>query len=251
MVDRGRFAWLPTAAYLYVLHLDGLGLAWEYLRRHPDYRRDWRLRRRRPAAACRWGLRLFEDPLLDARDALPAWFPDHDRVVRLVPDVDPPPAADPFALWRIPGRRRMIHDGHRLLLATRWPGCDLRLSVALGLGEGMAYAYAMRPIGSARRRMRAFAGALDQMAVGSDEVPSALTRPRPSREALLEMRTLQTLDATLAGASVREIADGLFGAEAMRLWHADSGLRSRVRRLVQRGLALMRSGYRRLAQLDQ
>jgi len=40
MADRSADSWLPTAAYLYVLHLDGPGLAWEYLRRHPDYRRD-------------------------------------------------------------------------------------------------------------------------------------------------------------------------------------------------------------------
>jgi hypothetical protein len=33
--------WYPTAAYLYVLCLDTLALAWEYLRRHPDYRLDW------------------------------------------------------------------------------------------------------------------------------------------------------------------------------------------------------------------
>ena len=51
--------WYPTAAYLYVLCLDTLALAWEYLRRHPGYRTAWqdgRLRRNR-AAVHRWGLR--------------------------------------------------------------------------------------------------------------------------------------------------------------------------------------------------
>jgi len=33
-------------------------------------------------------------------------------------------------------------------------------------------------------------------------------------------------------------------------WHADGGLRSKVRRLVRRGRELMHDGYRRLAQLD-
>ena len=61
MVDRSAEHWYPTAAYLYVLHLDGLALAWEYLRRHPDYRLDWLRRHRRPEAAHRWGLRLLED----------------------------------------------------------------------------------------------------------------------------------------------------------------------------------------------
>ena len=58
-------SWYPTAAYLYVLHLDGPTLAWEYLRRHPDYRRDWS-RCRHDDASAHWGLRLLEDPALDA-----------------------------------------------------------------------------------------------------------------------------------------------------------------------------------------
>ena len=61
--------------------------------------------------------------------------------------------------------------------------------------------------------------------------------------------TLQALDATLAGASLRDVAEGLFGADAAAGWYSDGGLRSKVRRLVRRGDALMRGGYRRLAQL--
>src|SRR5690606_32153344 len=72
----------------------------------------------------------------------------------------------------------------------------------------------------------------------------------PSLAPLLELHTLQALDATLAGASLREVAEGLFGADAVADdWHADSALRARVRRLVRRGNALMRGGYRRLVQL--
>jgi hypothetical protein len=71
-----------------------LRLAWEYLRRHPDYRLDWLRHHRRPQAAQqaahRWGLRLLEDPALDARDAHPAWLPGHVAVVQLYPDADPP-----------------------------------------------------------------------------------------------------------------------------------------------------------------
>jgi hypothetical protein len=74
-------------------------------------------------------------------------------------------------------------------------------------------------------------------------------RPRPTPAALLELHTLQALDATLAGASLRDVAEGLFGADAAADWYSDGGLRSKVRRLVRRGDALMRGGYRRLAQL--
>lgn len=247
MADRSTDAWYPTAAYLYVLHLDGTALAWEYLRRHPDYRRDWLRRRRRPAAPHAWGLRLLEDPALDARDAHPAWFPDHNGVLQLYPDADPPPEAHAFEFWRIPGHKHLIHDGKRLVLTARWPGCCVRLALAHGLADGMAYLYAVRACAAPCASYRTITAELDKLAT----VPAAAARSRPTPAALLELHTLQALDAALAGASLREIAEGLFGAEAVAAgWYTDGGLRSRVRRLVRRGQSLMRGGYRRLAQLD-
>ena len=179
MADPSAEHWYPTAAYLYTLHLDGPALAWEYLRRHPDYRRDW-LRRRRPEAAARWGLRLLEDPALDARDAHPAWFPDHDAVVQLYPDADPPPDAVAFAFWRLPGQKHLIHDGKRLVLLTRWPGCCLRLVIAPGLVDGMAYAYAIRACAASCGRYQALATELDKLAAAGDAAPAGTARSRPA-----------------------------------------------------------------------
>lgn len=251
MVDHSAASWYPTAAYLYVLHLDGPALAWEYLRRHPDYRHDWLRRRRRSDAAHRWGLRLLEDPAQDARDAHPAWFPDHDAVLQLYPDADPPPDAVAFTLWRLPGRKHLIHDGRRLLLMTRWPGGCLRFALAPDLTDGMAYAYAIRARDTPQARCQALAASLNELAAVIGITPVARTTPRPSLTALLELHTLQALDATLAGASLREVAEGLFGSDAVAAgWYADGGLRSRVRRLVRRGRSLMHGGYRRLAQLE-
>lgn len=91
---------------------------------------------------------------------------------------------------------------------------------------------------------------LDKLTVTAEGSPAAAAQPRPAPTTLQELHTLQALDASLAGASLREIAEGLFGADAVvNGWYADGGLRSRVRRLVRRGLTLMRGGYRRLAQL--
>ncbi|WP_299147239.1 DUF2285 domain-containing protein [uncultured Comamonas sp.] len=234
MVDRHHLAhWYPTAAYLYVLSLDALALAWEYLRRHPEYRMNWLRRARRPDAAHRWGLRLLEDPALDARDAHPAWFPGHDAVIQLYPDADPPMDATAFAFWRIPGHKQLIHDGKRLVLIARSPGRCLRFALAPGLEDGMAVIYAHRGGTVAPTHSHAL----------------GMARPRPTSAALLELHTLQALDATLTGASLREVAEGLFGEDAAADWYSDGGLRSKVRRLVQRGDALMRGGYRRLAQL--
>ncbi|MGB3882264.1 MAG: DUF2285 domain-containing protein [Diaphorobacter nitroreducens] len=247
MVDRSAEPWYPTAAYLYALHLDDLALAWEYLRRHPDYRLDWLRRHRRPQAAQeaahRWGLRLLEDPARDARDAHPAWLSGHDAVVQLHPDADPPPDAEAFAFWRIPGHKQLLHDGKGLALIARSPGRCARFALAPGLEDGVAVVFANRGSGG---------GAA---APARGHVPSsglANVKPRPTLAALLEQHTLQALDATLAGASLREVAEGLFGADAVAAdWHADCDLRARVRRLVRRGNALMGGGYRRLAQLPQ
>lgn len=251
MTDRSAEPWYPTAAYLYVLHLDDLALAWEYLRRHPDYRRDWLHRRHQPETAHTWGLRMLEDPALDARDAHPAWLPGHPCTAQLHPDIDPPPNAVAFELWRIPGQKHLVHDGRRLILAAHWPGCCLRLTLAPGLEDGMAYVYAIRACDMPCARHCPLRAELDKLAVATEGTPTAVVRPRPAPTALQELHTLQALDATLAGASLREVAEGLFGADAVvKGWYADGGLRSRVRRLVRRGQGLMRSGYRRLAQLQ-
>lgn len=250
MAEASAEHWYPTAAYLYTLHLDGPALAWEYLRRNPDYRRDWLRRRRRPDAAQAWGLRLLEDPALDARDAHPAWFPDHDAVVQLLPDADPPPEAAVFEFWRVPGRKQLIHDGKRLVLVSHWPGCCLRLALAPGLEDGMAYHYATRACAAPCARYRTLAAELDALSAATVAAPAAAARSRPTPSAVLELHSLQALDATLAGASLREVAEGLFGTDIVVAdWHKDSALRARVRRLVRRGEALMRGGYRSLAQL--
>ncbi|MGB6105921.1 MAG: DUF6499 domain-containing protein, partial [Pusillimonas sp.] len=140
--------WYPTAAYLYILGLDMLALAWEYLRRHPDYRLDWLHRHRRSQAAQqaahRWGLRLLEDPDLDARDAQPAWLPGHASMVQLYPDADPPANASLFDLWHIPGYKHLQHDGRCLVLIASSPGYCQRYALAPSLENGMAVVYAIR-----------------------------------------------------------------------------------------------------------
>ncbi|NKI70251.1 DUF2285 domain-containing protein [Collimonas pratensis] len=250
MAESSSDHWHPGAAYLYVLHLDGPALAWEYLRRDPDYRRDWLHRRPHPDAAQRWGLRLLEDPGQDARDAHPAWFPDHDTVVQLYPDADPPPDAVAFDFWRILGYKQLFHDGRRLVLVARQPGCCLRLALAPTLEDGMAYVRAIRAGQAPCASYRALAGELEKLQEASAPAPAGVVKPRPSPSSLLELHTLQALDGTLAGASLRTVADVLFGSDAVAAgWHADGDLRARVRRLVQRGKKLMRGGYRRLAQL--
>jgi hypothetical protein len=92
----------------------------------------------------------------------------------------------------------------------------------------------------------------DKLAAVAEISPTAVVaRSRPAPATLLELHTLQALNATQAGASLREVGEGLFGVDAVAVgWHADGGLRSRVRRLVRRGRSLVHGGYRRLAQFE-
>jgi len=130
-------------------------------------------------------------------------------------------------------------------MTADWPGNALRFALAPGFEDGMAFAYAVRA-GTAASSLRHLAS---NITTATQAAPVAVTHSRPTAAALLELHTLQALDATLAGASLREVAEGLFGADAVQDWYADGGLRSKTRRLVQRGDALMHGGYR-LAQIS-
>src|SRR5699024_6270976 len=159
---------------------------------------------------------------------------------------DPLPNAVLFRFWRIPGTKYLVHDTKRLVLWVRWPGVCLRLAVAPELTNGMAYVYASRASASRLFFDKKMTVELCRLAL-KGSVPIVKVRSRPTLTALQELRTLQALDATLAGASLRDVAKGLFGAEIVaKEWHADSALRAQIRRLVRRGDRLMRGGYRRL-----
>ena len=155
MADTLGTRWHPVAAYLYVLHLDDSALAWEYLRRNPDYRRDWQLRRHVAQAAQGWGLRLLEDPSCDARDAQPGWLADPDRLVQLCPVTGASAGPGAFDLWRLPGHKHLTHDGDRLVLTCELAGHVLRGTISTALGDGMTYAYAVRAGGHLGERWRA------------------------------------------------------------------------------------------------
>ncbi|TKT82460.1 DUF6499 domain-containing protein [Aquamicrobium sp. LC103] len=64
--------WMANAAYLFILLLDRPAIAWEHLRRSPDYRNDWRRfssrgQKSSDAHARKWGLRF----LRESRDGCP------------------------------------------------------------------------------------------------------------------------------------------------------------------------------------
>jgi len=188
------------------------------------------------------GCEGLENPDLDARDADPDWLPDPATLVGLGPAVTG--EAAPFDLWALPGRKSMLHDGHRLLLRTRVGRRVTRLAISLALRDGAPYAFAV-PAGTARRERALWAADLAETLDGA----AAAHRGRGavvSRSAIVHMRALQALDAEAAGASERDLARLIFGSvEADATWNA-SPTRAKVRYILRHGRALRDGGYRQL-----
>jgi hypothetical protein len=176
-------------------------------------------------------LRLLEDPALDARDAHPAWLPGHDAVVQLYPDADPPPDATAFAFWRIPATSNCCTTA-RAGADRAQPGHCLRLRWRPAWRT--AWPWPM-PIAAAAPRM---------CPTRLRQWPAQATACGAAGAAHLAGARRDPGGRVLARRGRR-----LFGADAAAGWYSDGGLRSKVRRLVRRGDALMRGGYRRLAQL--
>ncbi len=150
-----------------------------------------------------------------------------------------------FDLWRVPGRKRLAPDDAGLILLAVMPALRLHALLAEGLAHGAAYACAVPLSPDLRGRLDHFhaqARALQARPPAEGQARAA------SRSALVHLRALQALDGAQAGASQRDIAQTLFGAQAVALrWHADGELRAQVRHLLARAAGLMRGGYLALA----
>ncbi len=145
-----------------------------------------------------------------------------------------------FSLWRIRGRKRLLHAGADLILSALDGRQRLRTSVSPALVEGSACRPSLPTGGEA-----AAASAALQGLRGEYQAPAFR---HVSRMDLLHMRCLQALDALQAGCGHREIAEAVFGADATAgRWHADSDLRAQVRHILSRATDLMAGGYLRLA----
>lgn len=249
-------AWQLTARYLYLLHLDGPALAWEYLRRNPDYQTDYaaHAQRRRHVSPdpLRWGLLAWEDPRGDARDAFALWHSDCLPVPFISHGFEPAmPSAHHLNLWALPGRKRLCalpgEDAHLALLAqsgaywlrariapTALAAANCHLWLPAADTSAQAWMPLLQPSAQARRGASRHRG----------------QRARKYRAETLHMRALQALDGLATGASQRDLAEVIFGWRRSRnAWHGDSGLRSQVRNYINRGNFFMRGAYRELLAL--
>ena len=246
----GRLSWSASAAYLYILRLDDISLAWEYLRRNSAYQADWlgTAARWDSSTASRWGLRFLEDPRRDARAAEPLWRPFPPSSVCLTRQPEAERSAR-FQFWGIPGRKSLVHDGQGLQLTTRNPPRVTHALLDPHLGTDEPYAFLIPADAHVQNRCRAvneFSVTYGKQSAGPNDPPS-----RPTRAAMMHMRILQAFDGGSSGAKQSEIACAIFGADAVNAqWSPDGELRAQIRYFLRRGRALVEAGYRTLLNLD-
>jgi hypothetical protein len=248
--------WACLAAYVYVLHLEPASRAWEFLRRNPRYVREW-MRHHRSASqriAARWGLATLVDPRLDAREASPLWVIGAQPTVTLVREEMRSTqmratAAELFSVWRLAGRKTLLHDGAGFRLVVRLSAQEVQLRLGDRLTAGDRFAYQIPAAGDDRAAwaaLTAFRALIPASGSGEDS-----SRERPGRADLFHVRALQVLDGLAAGASQRELAVALFGSAAVAHgWQSDGALRAQARYLIRRARALMTGEYRSLIAAD-
>ena len=194
-----------------------------------------------PAGGCD----VAEDPDLDGRSAHPLWQSSSDGLLHVRAARVQDAVARRFDLWRIPGRKRLALDGPDLALTADLSYQRMRLSLSGALADGAAYASAVPLTPRLRGQLDTFNAQAQALEGHAPQVDPA---PPVTRAALLHLRALQALDALQAGASHRDIAQALFGLEAIVLrWHEDGELRAQVRHLLRRAEAYMTGGYLALA----
>lgn len=187
-----------------------------------------------------------EDPTLDAREAHPRWITATDALLHVrASSARSAHGQQSFDLWRVPGRKRLALGDAGLTLLAETSAQRLQLSLAADLADGTAYAVTA-PLGPGLRgQLESF---IAQAQALEGQAPAEPSARAVTRAALLHLRALQALDGLQAGASHRDIAQTLFGLEAVALrWQADGELRAQVRHLLRRAGAYMRGGYLVLA----
>ena len=240
-------SWRSAAAYAYLDNLSPAELAWEFLRRNPRYRRDYRATAGDvdpPAAVservrARWGLCFPIDPDLRADEAPVVWLPELDPGAVLLASA-PATFTDAQTVGTImPSFQRstrdftcwIVEDGHGRLPVVR-----------IGDVGALAPAAAVIPLDADfTTRLGASLRLRNRITGRHAHPPDRMTAQRRQRLAL----TLRALDGRLGHATYRAIAQNLFGRAGLPAGPAwrTHGLRDRTIRLARSGLKLMRGGY--------
>jgi hypothetical protein len=247
--------WAIESAYAPLLEVEKAGLAWEWLRRDPDYRAAAldAIARRKPrsvlreeAAAASFGLHAFEDPGLNARSARPVWRAARHNLVLEAwaePSKDPANALD---LEGLPGQATLVlgEQAEHLLLSDGCRSIRLDATGASLVSGPVRLHYRLNGLGDASAPLVVLRRLLALARTG--QFSRALHPPEARLRRLVGI--LRAADALKAGASQREIAAVLLGAEAARpRWRIRSpSTRSRAQRLARSSAAMAAGGWHEL-----
>jgi len=256
MPPAAQFAWPAAGSYYYLDKAGPADLAWEWLRRDPEYQRFahdpsiWAgngLNIFQAASAdctARWGCLTQPDPRLNFADAPVLWSAAVDPSVLRVLAMRSNEAGVRFDLRdsRVPMAFVRGGDCEHVLLGRG--GAAVRLDVVAGsLLDGpvsLAHdlALADEPAMAALRRF------LHLCRDGVLPVYRPPANQRFKRQAVI----LRVADALAQGASIRGIGIMLYGPERVGDEWSDEALKSQCRRLIAEARSMARAGYRSLLQ---
>ena len=262
--------WEPDqSGYDRLLTLPYSGWSWEYVRRNPDlkaaYRRAGAVRafrghrsdgsmifrlNQRCYVAEQFGLHFIPPPSLSAFDTTPFWLPE---VMSASFDAASEIAArlrrgGALLRWDdIPGEKHfLITPGRREKLVIEAPGYAAQLALdaqALPIPQAVYFSLRLgagQLVGQNLQHVEEFA----RVCHGLGPRHKCLRGLSP--EKLRD--TIIALDGALAGVRRRRIAEVIFGKDRIDSdWdNGDETYKKRTKRLVEKGFALMKSGYRKL-----
>lgn len=250
--------------YAYTRGLDQGGWAWEFLRRNAAFRRDCRIHRaghpvavphvsgavvlrlrRRIIAAENWGLQFFPDPRKPGHEAPVFWLAEIARnSVHCTLRETRGNRESLLSLSDFIGRRRVLvtPKAEFVVISREHMSACMAVENSTVLFDKCAVTFETRSLDEASRTYETLR-ALRRLR--SREGSATETRGVPR---LKYLRYLVALDGRLANRSYREIAELLYGAERVAPFWANDirAYKSKVRRTVAKGVALMNGGYRTL-----
>lgn len=249
-------AWPAAASYRYLDDAGPADLAWEWLRRDPDYRKladrsalpghDTAILDPAPAqCTALWGCLNMPDAERRCTDAPLLWSAEVDRsVLRVLALSAAGRLGTPFDLAACGTKVFVVDGGECQHLLLRGRAGSIRLDVLSGsLLDGpvslVLCLAGMEADGPAMVTLRRF---LHLRRTG--RIPAVSTRAcqRLRRQVL----ALRVHDALAAGASIRDVGIMLFGFERVREEWADEALKSHCRRLITLAREMVAGGYRTL-----
>jgi hypothetical protein len=254
-------AWPSGEDYHYLDAARRSDLAWEWLRRHPDFRKLAPsasqaaaggiaiVEAAPPACAARWGCLHVPDPGLRFTDTPVLWSADVDpSVLRVIasPAQGNDRAAFDLLRWGAAATLVIGLDGREFLL-LRQPGRgDLRIDVLSGsLRDGpVSLLHDFGGLADVEPALGALRRCLILCQTG--DLPAV--RLRASQGLRRQIQALRVHDALAQGGSIRDIGILLFGCDRIRQEWPGPGdaLKSQCRRLIMLSRLMVDGGYKML-----